>query len=70
MIHITMPTVTMTLEDYQKLVNQNQLMQQALNDKSITLASYHGYEYHIINPTHKLEELIKEMNLRNIKLTP
>ena len=59
--------VEMPLAEYEELVQENELMKKALDDKSIVLASYYGHKYHIVNADEKLKEVVDKINSMGIK---
>lgn len=56
-----MKTITMPLDDYQKLIEENALMRKALDDKSVVVARYYGYNYHLVNADEKLNECLNKI---------
>ena len=55
-------TVSMPYTDYEKLLKEIELMRKALDDKSIMVASYYGYEYHIVNYDEIIKRLTEDLN--------
>jgi hypothetical protein len=61
-------TVTMPLESFEEMKKEMDALRDAIKDRTITIASYYGNPYHIVNADMKLTELIKKINYMGIKI--
>lgn len=59
-------TITMPYADFDKMITELRTLRQAADDRSMVIASYHGYEYHIVNADAKLTELLKAIETQGI----
>ncbi len=60
-------TITLPLVEFEKMKEEYSAMYRALNEKSIMVARYSGYKYHLVNidtTTQMLVDRIKELEAK------